>query len=91
MKRRTGHNPYARPSRGVTASSGDGVIVFKLVRCPGGVHVERSQVRPGGVRVVQSMRFRNDASFIRWCEADRLKFSYPLVYANLLRSGCELF
>ena len=75
----------------MTASSGDGVISFNLRPCEGGVHVERSQVRAGAGRVVQSMRFRDDASFVRWCEADRLQFSYPLLYANLRRSGCALF
>lgn len=37
------------------------------------------------------MRFADDASFIRWCEADRLKLTYPLLYVNLQRSGCALF
>jgi hypothetical protein len=53
--------------------------------------VERSQLRASGGRVTQSMRFRDNQSFIRWCAADRLRFTYPLVYANLERSGCALF
>lgn len=90
MTRRAAQNPYARQSRAVTTFSGDGVIAFKLVPCAGGIHVERSQIRAGAGRVVQSMRFLDDASFLRWCEADRLKFTYPLLYANLKRSGCAL-
>lgn len=91
MKSRTAQNLFARQFRAVIASSGDGVIAFKLMPCAGGIHVERSQIRAGAGRVVQSMRFLDDASFIRWCEADRLKFTYPLLYANLKRSGCALF
>jgi hypothetical protein len=83
--------PLERPPRAVTAGSSDGVIVFKLVACADGLHVERSQLRASGGRVTQSMRFRDNQSFIRWCAADRLRFTYPLVYANLERSGCELF
>ena len=91
MKRRGTRTPLERPPRAVTAGSSDGVIVFKLVACADGLHVERSQLRADGGRVTQSMRFRDDLSFIRWCEADRLRFTYPLIYANLERSGCELF
>lgn len=91
MKRREVRTPRERPPRAVTASSSDGVIVFRLVPCADGLHVERSQLRASGGRVTQSMRFRDNLSFVRWCAADRLKFTYPVVYANLERSGCELF
>lgn len=91
MRRRVVRPVFARRSSAVTATSDDGVIAFKLVSCAGGVHVERSQFRAGSGRIVQSMRFQDDASFVRWCEADRLKFSYPLLYAHLTRSGCALF
>lgn len=91
MKRPGTRTPVERPPRAVTAGSSDGVIVIKLVASADGLHVERSQLRADGGRVTQSMRFRDDRSFIRWCEADRLRFTYPLVYANLERSGCELF
>jgi hypothetical protein len=91
MKRRGTRTPVERPPRAVTAGSSDGVIVFKMVACADGLHVERSQLRASGGRVTQSMRFPDNLSFIRWCAADRLRFTYPMVYANLERSGCELF
>jgi hypothetical protein len=75
----------------MTASSEDGVVAFRLAARTGGVHVERAQTRADAGRVQQSMWFEDDASFVRWCEADRLKFTYPLLYANLKRSGCDLF
>lgn len=83
--------PYG--PRRLTAASDDGVITFRLEPCLGGVYVEREQVRAGAGagRVVQSMRFQDDASFIRWCEADRLQYTYPLLYAHLRRSGCAFF
>lgn len=75
----------------VTAASADGVIAFRLELCAGWLHVERSQVHHGAGRVSQSMRFEDLPSFDRWCDADRLRFSYPLLYANLKRSGRALF
>jgi hypothetical protein len=80
-----------REARTATASSADGVVVYRLAACAGGVHVERAQVRAHAGRALQSMWFEDDASFVRWCEADRLKYTYPLLYANLKRSGCALF
>jgi hypothetical protein len=91
VKRKAARAPTAAATCAVTAVSGDGVVVFKLEACAGCLHVERSQLRTGAGRVTQSMRFEDDLSFIRWCDADRLRFTYPLLYANLKRSGCALF
>ena len=91
MNRRVVRPVFARQPREVTAASSDGVIAFKLTLCASGVHLERSQVLEGSGLIVQSMLFHDDASFIRWCEADRLKFAYPLLYASLTRRGCALF
>lgn len=83
--------PQASDARTVTAASSDGIVMFRLSPCPDGILVMRTQARARGGRLVQSIHFTDDASFIRWCDADRLKFTYPLVYANLRRSGCALF
>ena len=91
MKRLAARPAFDRQSRAVTAASSDGVVVFKLVACADCVHVERSQWRAGSGRSVQAMRFHDNASFNRWCEADRLSFVYPLLYAGLQRSGRALF
>ncbi len=90
--RRHGTRPaLAHQPRRVTESSSDGLIAFTLTPCAGGIHVERFQLRAGAGRVVHSMHFADDASFVRWCDADRLQFRYPLLYANMRRSGCALF
>jgi hypothetical protein len=54
------------------------------------LYVECGRLR-GTSRAIVAMRFADDASFRHWCETDRLQFTYPLLYANLKRSGCELF
>jgi hypothetical protein len=77
--------------RCIAAISDDGAIEFTLIRRPGGVHVERSEVRPGKGRLIHSMQFQDDDSFVRWCEADRLRLAYPLLFADLQRSAHVLF
>ena len=90
MAERTNRQP-AEPSRSVTAMSDDKVLTFHLAARPGGVAVQRSERRAGGRRVVQSVRFADEASFVRWCQSDELRFAYPLLFSKLSRSGCELF
>ena len=85
-----GHRPV-EPSRKVTATSDDKVLTFQLTARPGGIAVQRTEQRAGGRRVVQSVRFDDEAAFVRWCESDDLWFSYPLLFSKLTRSGCELF
>jgi hypothetical protein len=67
------------------------VVAFTVTQLAGAIHVERTCVRSGGQRIVQAMRFVEPEAFIHWCEADPLKFAYPLLYDNLKRGGCALF
>ena len=75
----------------LSTASADGIVAFRLSRCAGGIHAERVHKRPGSSRVVQSVVFEDDASFSRWCAADRLQFDYPLMYDQLRRNGSALF
>jgi hypothetical protein len=70
--------------------SHDGRICFALRVCDGGLYAERQQIDPSAGRLVQSVLFKDEASFVRWCEADAAKFSYPLVCGRMRRAGCEL-
>ena len=78
------------PSRLVFDSS-DSMVSFTLVRHGGGVNVERTKARLHGGRMSTSMRFPDEASFIQWCDTDRLRFTYPLLFEQIRRSGCALF
>ncbi len=79
------------PRKSITIASDDGVVTFQLEPCAGGVVMKRtrSHLRPG--QVVQSMQFHEEESFLRWCDGDQLRFAYPLLFANLRRSGRALF
>ena len=81
-------NPTPTSSR---LRSDDGVIAFSLARVAAGVHVERIQLRKGRVRIVHSTVFADGKSFERWCDADTVRFDYPLVYVSLKRDGNDLF
>jgi hypothetical protein len=74
-------------SSALTATSGDRAVEFRLCRCRGGLCVERRHFRRGAGRTTHAMCFRNEASFLRWCDDDQLHFWFPLVYSNLKRRG----
>ena len=71
--------------------SPDGRVSFTLRTLDGGLYAERHETDPAVGRLVQSVVFRDEASFVRWCEADNAKFEYPLVCARIRRKGCDLF
>jgi len=66
-------------------------VSFTLAPTPSGVFVERVLLRDGTGCVVQSALFSDDRSFQRWCDADSVRFDYPLVYMSLKRNGEALF
>ena len=76
--------------RSCTVSSDDGSVRFTLAQTPSGLFVERVKLRSGKARIVQSTLFLDDKSFQRWCEADPVKFEYPLLYMCLRRDGDAL-
>lgn len=79
------------PSRaGVTLRSEDGAVEFRLRAAESGLFVERIEELNDKARVVQSALFRSATSFIHWCDADHVRFDYPLVYVNLKRNGCHV-
>jgi hypothetical protein len=78
------------PSR-LVLDSPDGQVSFALVRHSAGVNVERTKARLHGGRMSTAMRFPDEASFIQWCDTDRLRFTYPLLFEQIRRSGCALF
>lgn len=68
----------------------DGAVEFRLSPRPPGIFVERRQLRVGTGMASHAMHFGDENSFLTWCEADAMRFSYPLVYVSLKRHGCAL-
>ena len=75
----------------LTLTSEDGTLSIRLKRIDDCVHMERSRRRARSSAVVQVSDFGDESSFVRWCESDRLRFNYPLLFANLRRNGRALF
>jgi hypothetical protein len=91
-QRRTIKPPKQQHDDGsVVAKSGDGGLSFRLTRTINGVHVRRVTQQAGRGRVVLSVLIPDALTFQRWCEADRQRHVYPLVYRHLLRAGRALF
>lgn len=87
-------NSPATPGRlpsSICRSSDDGRIVFNLIPLAGAVFVERTRIVEQTGVFAQSILFRDNDSFLRWCEADRLRFKYPLLFELLKRSAQALF
>jgi hypothetical protein len=81
----------ARCTTSALAAAGrDGAVEFRVSTGRTGICVERRQLRVGAGVATHAMRFADESSFLRWCEADALQFDYPLVYSSLKRHGCAL-
>jgi hypothetical protein len=70
-----------------TIGSDDGAVAFKLATVSSGLFVERIQECSSNGRVIQATVFADRHSFQRWCDANSIRFQYPLVYLNLKRHG----
>ena len=79
-----------RDGSALTDASRDGVVEFRVSATPGGLALERRQFRMGIGLSIHAMCFEDEASFVRWCDADDLQFTFPLVCARLKRRGCAL-
>jgi hypothetical protein len=77
--------------QGTSFTSDDGLIAFILRRSLDGVLMERRRSGTASRRISQAVRFDGQASFLRWCEEDAFRFTYPLLFANLRRSSPLLF
>ena len=64
-------------------ASEDGAVRFAVTRRVDGLFIERTQRRPLGIHLAQSFVFEVRATFIRWCEADPIRFDRPLLYGRL--------
>lgn len=88
--------PAAAPqSNTVTDSvllcSEDGAVSFYVTPRADGLFIERTQRRPLGIHLAQSFVFEDLAAFVRWCEADPIRFDHPVLHSRLRRQGDEHF
>jgi hypothetical protein len=77
---------------GVVVRSDDGAIAYRLRRTQAGVLVERERKRAvDRARLTQTAFFRNAAGFMRWSDADSIRFDYPVIFSAVRREVGALF
>lgn len=74
-----------------TVRSDDGVLRLDLRLVGAGLYMQRELHRPRAGRVTQANIFASRDAFRRWCDADSLRFQYPIVHARLMRVADQLF
>jgi hypothetical protein len=76
---------------GIVLRSDDGRLFYWLRATHAGLWVQRDRLRQDSrARLVQSHVFRSGAAFARWCDADTVRFDYPVVFTRLQREGSAL-
>lgn len=74
---------------GKVLSSASASLAFALLPTRAGLLVERRHCPSEGPRSAQTMVFRDIAMFDRWCDAEPLRFSDPMLHDQLRREGHE--
>ena len=79
------------PESLIVVRSDDGVLSYWLRVTQLGLCVrrERKQARCHA-RFVHTALFRDSKCFLRWCEADSVRFDYPIVFSAVKRQGGAL-
>ena len=72
-------------------STADAALSYVLQGNGDALYVERTQRRPLGTVLIQSVVFSTQADFARWCDAEPLRFQDPVLHQRLRRHGEEFF
>lgn len=83
----TAREVQRRPADTTVLITADGAVAFALQRCASGLFVERTQRRPLGAQLVQTMLFSDIDKLRRWRELEPLRFDDPVLYDRLCREG----
>ena len=78
-------------SRSLQARGPRGQLRFELQYHQGGLYVEREEIPCHGLHCVQSMHFRDQWQFERWCDGDAARFEHPLLHLALKRDAQALW
>ena len=76
---------------GVRFSTADAALSYLLRGVGSALYLERTQRRPLGTHIVQSMVFASLEEFMRWSDADPVRFDEPNLHHRLRRQGQEYF
>lgn len=77
------------PNLAVSQVANSASTTFELHPTTTGLLVERTQSRPLGTCLVQTMFFKDLRMFERWCDAEPTRFDDPMRFSQLRRDGHE--
>jgi len=81
----------SEPEGSIVVMSDDGAVSYRLQPSRFGLCVQRERKQVcGHARLVHTAVFRDSACFLRWCEADSVRFDYPVVFSDIRRKGGAL-
>ena len=85
------HRLRQRQPRGFDLRSEDGVVAVHVAPTETGIFVERTYAHPATPLIVMAMLFEDAQQFAAWCDADAVRFDYPMLFRALKRDGHALF
>lgn len=84
------HSPPASADE-IIVKSADGQVSYRLRLMGRGLWLQRERCRQDRFsRLVQTVIIADSEQFNRWCEADNVRFDYPLVFDAFARAGRKL-
>ncbi|UUX97310.1 hypothetical protein [Aquabacterium sp. J223] len=91
MKSSRNRAKFSEAEGPIVVRSDDGTVSYRLQPTRHGLCVERERKQVcGRARLVHTAIFRDSACFLRWCEADSVRFDYPIVFSDIRRKGGAL-
>lgn len=90
MKTSRNRAKRSEPEGSIVVQSDDGAVSYRLQPTRLGLCVQRERRHARGARLVHTAVFRDSACFLRWCEADSVRFDYPIVFSDIRRKGGAL-
>ncbi len=79
------------PDGSVVVKSDDGAVSYCLQPTHLGLCVQRERRHAlGRARLVHTAVFQDCECFLQWCDADSVRFDYPIVLLAIRRQGCAM-
>ena len=83
--------PRRWQTHGFDLCSDDGVPAMHVEPAETGLFLEMTYAHPSMAVIVMAMLFDDADRFGAWCDADAVRFNYPMLLHNLKRDGSALF
>ena len=83
--------PRRWQAHGFDLRSEDGVLAMHVEPAETGLFLEMTYTHRSMAVIVMAMLFNDVDRFGAWCDADAVRFNYPMLFHKLKRDGSALF